>query len=144
MQSMSPGLHLRVDQASVAAPVAATEGRQQAGSFFRGAFALSALPMALLAWVVLPAIIPYVPLHPGLTFWLLMIVHVSSLLMRRLPRGELYISPRGSHDWLVEHAAAATLRREAAAGRPAAALSSLEAPQRPIQPPSTVRMVPCT
>lgn len=48
MQPMSPGLHLRVDQASVAAPVAAAEGRQQAGSFFRGAFALSALPMALL------------------------------------------------------------------------------------------------
>ncbi len=39
-----------------------------------GIWALVALPMALLVWVVLPIIIPYVPLHPGITFWLLIIV----------------------------------------------------------------------
>ena len=38
-----------------------------------GIWALVALPMALLAWVVAPAIIPYSPLDPGITFWLLTI-----------------------------------------------------------------------
>lgn len=38
-----------------------------------GIWALVALPMALLGWVVAPAIIPYSPLHPGITYWLLMI-----------------------------------------------------------------------
>jgi len=38
-----------------------------------GIWALVSLPMALLTWVVAPAIIPYSPLHPGITFWLLMI-----------------------------------------------------------------------
>ncbi len=38
-----------------------------------GIWALVALPMALLAWVVVPAIIPYSPLPPGITFWLSMI-----------------------------------------------------------------------
>jgi hypothetical protein len=31
-----------------------------------GIWALAALPMALLVWVVLPAIIPSSPLHPGI------------------------------------------------------------------------------
>src|SRR5574341_688936 len=39
-----------------------------------GIWALVALPMALLVWVILPIIIPYVPLHPGITYWLLIIV----------------------------------------------------------------------
>ncbi len=38
-----------------------------------GVWALVTVPMALLAWVVAPAIIPYIPLHPGVTYWLLMI-----------------------------------------------------------------------
>ena len=36
-------------------------------------WALAAVPMALVTWVIAPAIIPYSPLHPGITFWLLMI-----------------------------------------------------------------------
>ena len=36
-------------------------------------WAVAALPMALLTWVVFPAIIPSSPLHPGITYWLLMI-----------------------------------------------------------------------
>ena len=36
-------------------------------------WALVALPMALLAWVVAPIIIPYSPLQPGITYWLMMI-----------------------------------------------------------------------
>jgi hypothetical protein len=38
-----------------------------------GIWALGALPMVLLGWVVAPAMIPYSPLHPGITYWLLMI-----------------------------------------------------------------------
>jgi hypothetical protein len=33
--------------------------------------------MALQTWVVAPAIIPYSPLHPGITFWLLMIAGMA-------------------------------------------------------------------
>ena len=42
-----------------------------------GIWALVTLPMALLAWVVLPAIIPHVPLNPDLTFWLMMIAGMA-------------------------------------------------------------------
>lgn len=38
-----------------------------------GIWALVAAPMALLAWVAAPALIPASPLHPGITYWLLMI-----------------------------------------------------------------------
>ncbi len=42
-----------------------------------GIWALVALPMGLLGWVVAPAIIPYSPLHPGITYWLLMIAGLA-------------------------------------------------------------------
>src|SRR5512141_1336747 len=42
-----------------------------------GIWALVALPMALLGWVVAPAIIPYSPLDPGITYWLLMIAGMA-------------------------------------------------------------------
>jgi hypothetical protein len=42
-----------------------------------GIWALVALPMALLAWVVAPAIIPYSPFLPGITFWMLMIAGMA-------------------------------------------------------------------
>jgi uncharacterized protein len=42
-----------------------------------GIWAVVTLPMALLNWVVAPAIIPYSPLHPGLTYWLLMIAGMA-------------------------------------------------------------------
>jgi uncharacterized protein len=38
-----------------------------------GIWAVAALPMALLAWVIGPMIIPLFPLHPGITYWLLII-----------------------------------------------------------------------
>jgi len=38
-----------------------------------GIWALVALPMALLVWVVAPVIIPYSPFQPGITYWLLII-----------------------------------------------------------------------
>jgi len=42
-----------------------------------GIWALVALPMALLTWGVAPAIIPYSPLHPGITYWLLIIAGMA-------------------------------------------------------------------
>jgi uncharacterized protein len=38
-----------------------------------GIWALVTLPMALLAWVVAPTVIPHIPLHPGISYWMLMI-----------------------------------------------------------------------
>jgi hypothetical protein len=38
-----------------------------------GIWAAVTLPMALLVWVFLPAILPHSPLHPGITYWLLII-----------------------------------------------------------------------
>ena len=42
-----------------------------------GIWALAAVPMALLTWVVAPAIIPFSPLHPGITYCLLMIAGMA-------------------------------------------------------------------
>lgn len=39
-----------------------------------GIWALVTLPMVVLVWVVSPVVIPHVPLHPGVTYWLLIIV----------------------------------------------------------------------
>ena len=38
-----------------------------------GIWAVVSLPMAVMIWVVLPLIIPYVPLNPGIVYWLLII-----------------------------------------------------------------------
>jgi hypothetical protein len=42
-----------------------------------GIWAVVALPMALLFWVVAPAVIPYSPFPPGITFWMLMIAGMA-------------------------------------------------------------------
>jgi CAAX protease family protein len=42
-----------------------------------GIWAVATLPMALLTWVVAPALIPISPLHPGLTFWLVIIAGMA-------------------------------------------------------------------
>jgi membrane protease YdiL (CAAX protease family) len=42
-----------------------------------GIWAVVTLPMALLTWVIAPAILPISPLHPGITFWLLMIAGMA-------------------------------------------------------------------
>src|SRR5512143_1772208 len=55
---------------------AARTGQYTLGQIL-GIWALVALPMALLAWVVAPAIIPYSPFAPGITFWLLMIAGMA-------------------------------------------------------------------
>ena len=70
-----------------------------------GVWALAALPMALLAWIVAPAIIPYSPLHPGITYWLLMIAgmgweFVVSLLILYRELGTLRWSAIRQRTWL--------------------------------------------
>lgn len=42
-----------------------------------GIWAVVSFPMALLAWVVAPTIIPDSPLYPGITYWLLMIAGMA-------------------------------------------------------------------
>ena len=70
-----------------------------------GIWALVTLPMALLSWVVAPAIIPYSPLHPGITFWLLIIVgmvweFVVSLVILYRELGTLRWSALRRRIWL--------------------------------------------
>lgn len=52
---------------------AAKVDRQYSLAKILGIWASVTLPMALLAWVVAPIVIPYSPLHPGITYWLLII-----------------------------------------------------------------------
>ena len=57
-------------------------------------WSIVALPMALLAWVVTPRLIPYFNLHPGIVYWLMMIVglvwqFVVSLAIVRREMGNL-------------------------------------------------------
>jgi len=70
-----------------------------------GIWASVALPMALLAWVVAPAIIPYSPLHPGITYWLLTLVgmgwqFIVSLVIIYRELGTLRWSAIRQRTWL--------------------------------------------
>jgi CAAX protease family protein len=70
-----------------------------------GIWALVAVPMALLAWVVAPAIIPYSPFAPGITFWMLMIAgmawqFVVSLVIVYRELGTLRWSAIRQRTWL--------------------------------------------
>jgi uncharacterized protein len=70
-----------------------------------GIWALVALPMALLGWVIAPAIIPYSPLQPVITYWLLMIVgmgweFVVSLVIIYRELGTLRWSAIRQRTWL--------------------------------------------
>lgn len=67
--------------------------------------ALVAVPMALLSWVVAPAVIPISPLHPGITYWLLMIAgmawqFVVSLVIIYRELGTLRWSAIRQRTWL--------------------------------------------
>ncbi len=68
-------------------------------------WALVALPMALLSWVVASAIIPYIPLPPGITYWLMMIAgmawqFVVSLVIIYRELGTLRWSAIRQRTWL--------------------------------------------
>ncbi len=103
-----------VDEKSLALPAAQT-GQYTLWQIL-GIWALAAGPMALLTWVVAPAIIPYSPLHPGLTYWLLMIAgmaweFVVSLAIMYVELGTLRWSAIRQRVWLQKP-------REPATGRP--------------------------
>jgi membrane protease YdiL (CAAX protease family) len=62
-------------------------------------------PMGLLAWVVGPAIIPHIPLHPGLVHWMLMVVGMMwqflvSLAVLRHELGGLHWPALKKRIWL--------------------------------------------
>ncbi len=83
----------------------AEQARQYSLWQILGIWALVTLPMALLTWVVAPAIIPYSPLQPGITFWLLMIVgmawqFVVSLVIVYRELGTLRWSAIRQRTWL--------------------------------------------
>lgn len=65
----------QVTRAATAAPALSTSQQQDQYTLWQilGIWALVTLPMALLVWVVLPAILPHSPLHPGITYWLVII-----------------------------------------------------------------------
>jgi len=70
-----------------------------------GIWALVALPMALLAWVVAPALILHVPLPAGITYWLLIIAgmawqFVVSLVIIYRELGTLRWSAIRQRTWL--------------------------------------------
>jgi membrane protease YdiL (CAAX protease family) len=70
-----------------------------------GIWALVALPMALLGWVIAPAIIPYSPLQPVITYWLLIIVgmvweFVVSMVILYRELGTLRWSAIRQRTWL--------------------------------------------
>ncbi len=70
-----------LSQASIPDSLERTNQAEMTGQYslrqILGIWALVALPMALIAWVVAPAIIPSVPLPAGITFWLLMIAGMA-------------------------------------------------------------------
>lgn len=71
-----------------------------------GLWAMVALPMFFLAWVIAPALAPYSPFHPGITYWLLIIVgmiwqFVFSLIILYREMGTLNIRRIRERTWLT-------------------------------------------
>lgn len=70
-----------------------------------GVWAAATVPMGLLAFVVVPAVIPHIGLHPGLVFWMAMVVgmiwqFVLSLLLLSREPGGLRWSSLSERIWL--------------------------------------------
>ncbi len=63
-------------------------------------WAAATVPMGLLAFVVVPSVAPFIPLHPGLVFWMAMVLGMiwqfvlSLLLLSREPGGLNWASVR--------------------------------------------------
>jgi hypothetical protein len=70
-----------------------------------GIWAIVTLPIVLLIWVVRPAIIPYSPLHPGIVYWLMIILgmvwqFIVSLVIVYRELGTLRWSAIRQRTWL--------------------------------------------
>lgn len=94
-----------MEQTLVTARDRAAETDQYTLGQIVGIWALVSLPMALLAWVVAPALVPISPLHPGITYWLLMIAgmgwqFVVSLIILYRELGTLRWSVVRERIWL--------------------------------------------
>ena len=68
-------------------------------------WAVVSLPMGLLAWVVAPALTPHTSLHPGVVYWLLMILGMAwqfavSLYLLRRELGSLHWHRLRERIWL--------------------------------------------
>jgi hypothetical protein len=86
-------------------PAEAEQAKQYTLWQILGIWALVTLPMALLVWVVLPAVIPYSPLHPAIMYWMLIIAgmvwqFVVSLVIIYRELGTLRWSAVRQRTWL--------------------------------------------
>jgi membrane protease YdiL (CAAX protease family) len=93
-----------IDALQTSKPAVEKERQYSLGKIL-GIWALVALPMWLLAWVVTPAVIPLVPLQPGLVYWLLIIAgmtwqFVVSLVIIYRELGTLRLSAIRRRTWL--------------------------------------------
>jgi membrane protease YdiL (CAAX protease family) len=95
---------------------AGTSSKQYSLTKILAVWATATAPMAVLAWVVGPAIIPHTSLHPGLVHWMLMVVgmmwlFVVSLVILRHELGGLHWPTLKQRIWL-------NIPRDPKTGRP--------------------------
>lgn len=82
-----------------------SNGRQYTLAQIASLWAIAALPTALLAWVVTPALMPRIKLPPALLFWLVMSIGLAwqfaiSLWIVRREEGSLRWSTIRRRTWL--------------------------------------------
>ncbi len=82
-----------------------TTPRQYSLAAILGIWAAATLPMGVLAFVVVPAVIPHTQLHPGLVFWIAMVAgmiwqFVLALLLLRAEPGGLHWKSLRKRIWL--------------------------------------------
>ena len=90
---------------TVQAPPGEDQSEQYSLAKILGIWAVVALPMGLLAWVIAPAVIPRLPLHSGIAYWLLIIAgmmwqFVVALVILRRELGTLRWSVLRKRLWL--------------------------------------------
>jgi membrane protease YdiL (CAAX protease family) len=90
---------------TVQAPPGEDQSEQYSLAKILGIWAVVALPMGLLAWVIAPTVIPRLPLHSGIAYWLLIIAgmmwqFVVALVILRRELGTLRWSVLRKRLWL--------------------------------------------
>lgn len=98
------------------APAAQAGAAQYSLARILGIWVAATAPMGLLAWVVWPAVRDFLPWHPGLTFWMLMIagmvwLFALSLMILRRELGTLRWSVVAERIWAVQPRAPRTGER---------------------------------
>ena len=83
-------------------------------------WAIVSLPMALLAWIVTPALIPHINLHPGIIFWLMMVLGMTWQFVVSL---SIVYKELGTLNWsAIRHRTWLNLPRDARTNAPRAKL----------------------